>query len=104
LEGRFPQERRLLGTSDLYRLIKGYFLVFALAWQKFSHAVFAPADKSFHLKAKAATHEVSYSQKVYLIGLQKGTVLDKNGRIVGTCHARKENEGKSDSSVRLLVR
>jgi hypothetical protein len=51
-----------------------------LAREKLLHAFFAPIGKSFHLKAKAGTHEVLYSQRVYLIDFQKGTVQDKNGR------------------------
>jgi hypothetical protein len=49
LEGRWSHDHRLLGTNGLYRLIKGCFLVFKHARQKFSHAFFAPTGKSFHV-------------------------------------------------------
>ncbi len=80
LEGRWSQKRRLLDTTSLYRLIEQYTLVSTHAREKLLHAFFAPIGKSVHLKAKAGTHEVLYSQRVYLIDFQKGTVQDKNGR------------------------
>ena len=63
LEGRYSQDHHLLDTNGLYRLIKGHFLVFTHAWQKCSHAYFAPADKSFHCVLLAGLHEVLYPMR-----------------------------------------
>jgi hypothetical protein len=67
----------LLDTSSLYRLFEECFLVSALEWQKLLQASFAPIGKSFHLKAKSGSYEVSYSSRVYLIDFQKGMGQDK---------------------------
>jgi hypothetical protein len=71
------------------------------AWQKLLHASFAALGKSFHLKAKSGSYEVSYSSRVYRIDLQKGMGQDKKTKTwTRVCFPQKKSSYVGSASLR----